>query len=154
MNLIITKWLLVYVPEHKHNFQVQHFLSLTAMLLSFSFSYWAYWACPRGWRSSVRWWRTCTIPISPCTSSPSSRHKAFPQAKCRWGSGTASAWCRGGTSPPSGTFSTSTVTDSSTRARSRPPHCAIPLQGSARSVPNQLFESFKKVRKVKFRSKW
>ena len=29
MNLIITKWLLVYVLEHKHNFYVIHFLSLT-----------------------------------------------------------------------------------------------------------------------------
>ena len=30
MNLIITKWLLVYVLEHKHNFHVEYFLSLTA----------------------------------------------------------------------------------------------------------------------------
>ena len=29
MNLIITKWLLVYVLEHKHYFHVEHFLSLT-----------------------------------------------------------------------------------------------------------------------------
>ena len=29
MNLIITKWLLVYVLENKHNFYVIHFLSLT-----------------------------------------------------------------------------------------------------------------------------
>ena len=29
MNLIIEKWLLVYVCEHKHNFYVIHFLFLT-----------------------------------------------------------------------------------------------------------------------------
>ena len=29
MNLIITKWLLVYVLENKHNFYVIHFLSFT-----------------------------------------------------------------------------------------------------------------------------
>ena len=29
MNLIITKWLLLYVCEHKHNFHVIYFLSLT-----------------------------------------------------------------------------------------------------------------------------
>ena len=29
MNLIITKWLLVYVLENKHNFYVIHFFSLT-----------------------------------------------------------------------------------------------------------------------------
>ena len=33
MNLIIKKWLLVYVCEHKHNFHVIHFLSLTVNLL-------------------------------------------------------------------------------------------------------------------------
>ena len=33
MNLIITKWLLVYVLENKHNFYVIHFLSLTVMPL-------------------------------------------------------------------------------------------------------------------------
>ena len=33
MNLIITKWLLVYVLENKHNFYVIHFLSLTVMIL-------------------------------------------------------------------------------------------------------------------------
>ena len=31
MNLIITKWLLVYVLENKHNFYVIHFLSLTVL---------------------------------------------------------------------------------------------------------------------------
>lgn len=29
MILIIAKWLLVYVLEHKHNFHVEHFLTLT-----------------------------------------------------------------------------------------------------------------------------
>ena len=32
MNLTITKWLLVYVCEHKHNFYVIHFLSVTVKL--------------------------------------------------------------------------------------------------------------------------
>ena len=32
MNLIITKWLLVYVCEHKHNFHVIHFLSLSVIV--------------------------------------------------------------------------------------------------------------------------
>ena len=32
MNLTITKWLLVYVLEHKHTFYVIHFLSLTVHL--------------------------------------------------------------------------------------------------------------------------
>ena len=34
MNLIITKWLLVYVLEHKHNFHVIHFLSLTVLVFT------------------------------------------------------------------------------------------------------------------------
>ena len=34
MNLIITKWLLIYVLENKHNFYVIHFLSLTVHLTS------------------------------------------------------------------------------------------------------------------------
>ena len=33
MYLIITKWLLVYVLEHKHNFHVIHFLSLTVLVI-------------------------------------------------------------------------------------------------------------------------
>ena len=35
MKLMITKWLLVYVSEHKHNFHVIHFLSLTVMSAKF-----------------------------------------------------------------------------------------------------------------------
>ena len=34
MNLIITKWLLVYVLEHKDNFHVDHFLSPTVKLVT------------------------------------------------------------------------------------------------------------------------
>ena len=40
MNLIITKWLLVYVLENKDNFHVGHFLSLSVF-----FWYWV--QCPR-----------------------------------------------------------------------------------------------------------
>ena len=36
MNLIITKWLLVYVLENKHNFYVIHFLSLTVCANSYN----------------------------------------------------------------------------------------------------------------------
>ena len=49
MNLIITKWLLVYMLENKHNFYVIHFLSLTVWYRSLtpkrprkSFSFWFY----------------------------------------------------------------------------------------------------------------
>ena len=40
MNLIITKWLLVYVLENKHNFYVIHFLSLTVLFYELNVKSW------------------------------------------------------------------------------------------------------------------